>query len=44
MLVLMLAAIVEAQLGLKEVGFRFGSVIVHEVNIIGRGQNRRVQE
>jgi creatinine deaminase len=39
----MLAAIAEADAGLREGGIPIGSVIVHEGRIIGRGHNRRVQ-
>ncbi len=39
----MRAAIVEAELGLREGGIPIGSVLVHEGRIIGRGHNRRVQ-
>jgi cytosine/creatinine deaminase len=37
------AAIVEAELGLREGGIPIGSVIAHHGRIIGRGHNRRVQ-
>ena len=40
---LLLAAIEEAERGLKEGGIPIGSVIGHEGRIIGRGHNRRVQ-
>jgi len=40
----MLAAIDEAQAGLKEGGIPIGSVLVHNGRIIGRGHNRRVQK
>src|SRR5438105_2980515 len=40
---LLLAAIEEAENGLKEGGIPIGSVIVHQSRIIGRGHNRRVQ-
>jgi cytosine deaminase len=39
----LLAAIAEAEAGLREGGIPIGSVIVHGRNIIGRGHNRRVQ-
>jgi cytosine/creatinine deaminase len=39
----MLAAIEQAQLGLKEGGLPIGSVLVRGDHIIGRGRNRRVQ-
>ena len=39
----MLAAIAEAEAGLREGGIPIGSVIVHNGRIIGRGHNRRVQ-
>ena len=39
----MKAAIEEAQLGLSEGGIPIGSVIVHDLKILGRGHNRRVQ-
>ena len=39
----MLAAIAEAEAGLREGGIPIGSVIVHDGRIIGRGHNRRVQ-
>ena len=39
----LLAAIAEAQTGLREGGIPIGSVIVHQGRIIGRGHNRRVQ-
>ncbi len=39
----LLAAITEAQAGLREGGIPIGSVIVHAGQIIGRGHNRRVQ-
>ena len=39
----MLAAIAEAETGLREGGIPIGSVIVHDGRIIGRGHNRRVQ-
>jgi cytosine/creatinine deaminase len=38
------AAIVEAELGLREGGIPIGSVIVSRGTIIGRGHNRRVQQ
>src|SRR5437870_2475284 len=40
----MLAAIDEAQAGLKEGGIPIGSVLVYRGEIIGRGHNRRVQK
>src|SRR3989440_12564966 len=40
----MLAAIDEAQAGLKEGGIPIGSVLVHNGKIIGRGHNRRIQK
>jgi cytosine deaminase len=40
----MLAAIAEAEIGLREGGIPIGSVIVHRGSIIGRGHNRRVQQ
>ena len=40
----MLAAIDEAQAGLKQGGIPIGSVLVHNGRIIGRGHNRRVQK
>src|SRR5437016_1256428 len=40
---LLVAAIEEAENGLKEGGIPIGSVIVHDGRIIGRGHNRRVQ-
>jgi creatinine deaminase len=39
----MLAAIAEAEEGLREGGIPIGSVLVHRGRIIGRGHNRRVQ-
>ena len=39
----MRAAVVEAELGLREGGIPIGSVLVHEGRVIGRGHNRRVQ-
>jgi cytosine/creatinine deaminase len=39
----MQAAIVEAELGLREGGIPIGSVLVHRGVILGRGHNRRVQ-
>ena len=39
----MLAAIAEAEAGLREGGIPIGSVIVHNGRLIGRGHNRRVQ-
>src|ERR1044072_8832201 len=40
----MLAAIEEAEQGLREGGIPIGSVLVHDGKIIGRGHNRRVQK
>ncbi len=40
----MLAAIEEAELGLREGGIPIGSVLVHGGRILGRGHNRRVQQ
>lgn len=40
----MLAAIAEAEAGLREGGIPIGSVLVHDGRIIGRGHNRRVQK
>jgi cytosine/creatinine deaminase len=40
----MLAAIAEAEAGLREGGIPIGSVLVHEGKIIGRGHNRRIQK
>src|SRR5215470_12900579 len=40
----MLAAIEEAEAGLREGGIPIGSVLVHRGQIIGRGHNRRVQK
>ena len=40
----LLAAIEEAQQGLREGGIPIGSVLVHNGRIIGRGHNRRVQK
>ena len=39
----LLAAIEEAEAGLREGGIPIGSVLVHDGRIIGRGHNRRVQ-
>jgi len=39
----LLAAIAEAEEGLREGGIPIGSVLVHGDRIIGRGHNRRVQ-
>ena len=41
--VFMLAAIAEAETGLREGGIPIGSVLVHDGRILGRGHNRRVQ-
>jgi cytosine deaminase len=40
----MLAAIEEAETGLREGGIPIGSVLVYEGHILGRGHNRRVQQ
>jgi len=40
----MLAAIAEAETGLREGGIPIGSVLVHDGRILGRGHNRRVQQ
>jgi len=40
----LLAAIEEAELGLREGGVPIGAVLVHHGAIIGRGHNRRVQQ
>lgn len=40
----LLAAIEEAQIGLKEGGIPIGSVLVKDGKIIGRGHNQRVQK
>jgi len=40
----MLAAIEEAEAGLREGGIPIGSVLVYEGRILGRGHNRRVQQ
>src|SRR5437763_479369 len=40
----MLAAIEEAEAGLREQGIPIGSVVVFRGEIIGRGHNRRVQK
>jgi cytosine/creatinine deaminase len=40
----MLAAIEEAESGLREGGIPIGSVLVYRGQIIGRGHNRRVQK
>ena len=42
--VFMLAAIAEAETGLREGGIPIGSVLVHDGRILGRGHNRRVQQ
>lgn len=39
----LLAAIAEAEAGLKEGGIPIGSVLVHANKILGRGHNRRIQ-
>ena len=39
----LLAAIEEAEIGLREGGIPIGSILVHGGRIIGRGHNRRVQ-
>jgi cytosine/creatinine deaminase len=40
----MMAAIEEAEAGLREGGIPIGSVLVHDGKILGRGHNRRVQQ
>src|SRR5258705_9888986 len=40
----LLAAIEEAEQGLKEGGILIGAVLVHRDRILGRGHNRRVQQ
>jgi len=40
----MIAAIEEAETGLREHGIPIGSVLVHEGRVIGRGHNRRIQQ
>jgi creatinine deaminase len=40
----LLAAIEEAQQGLKEGGIPIGAALVHRGRILGRGHNRRVQQ
>src|SRR5712691_4828737 len=40
----LLAAIEEAEQGLKEGGIPIGAVLVHRGRILGRGHNRRVQQ
>ncbi len=40
----MIAAIEEAETGLRENGIPIGSVLVHEGRVIGRGHNRRIQQ
>ena len=40
----MMAAVEEAEKGLREGGIPIGSVLVHRGRIIGRGHNRRVQQ
>jgi len=40
----LLAAIEEAELGLREGGIPIGAVLVHDGRIVGRGHNRRVQQ
>jgi cytosine/creatinine deaminase len=40
----MLAAVEEAEAGLREGGIPIGSVLVYQGQIIGRGHNRRVQK
>jgi cytosine/creatinine deaminase len=42
--VFMMAAIAEAETGLREGGIPIGSVLVHDGRILGRGHNRRVQQ
>ena len=39
----LLAAIAEAEIGLREGGIPIGSVLMHQGRIVGRGHNRRVQ-
>ena len=39
----LLAAIAEAESGLREGGIPIGSVLMHQGRIVGRGHNRRVQ-
>ena len=39
----LLAAIAEAEIGLREGGIPIGSVLIHQGRIAGRGHNRRVQ-
>ena len=39
----LLAAIAEAEIGLREGGIPIGSVLIHQGRIVGRGHNRRVQ-
>lgn len=39
----LLAAIEEAEAGLREGGIPIGSVLVHDGRILGRGHNRRIQ-
>ena len=40
----MMAAIEEAEAGLREGGIPIGSVLVYDGRILGRGHNRRVQQ
>ena len=40
----LLAAIAEAEQGLREGGIPIGAVLVHADRILGRGHNRRVQQ
>ena len=40
----MLAAIEEAEAGLREGGIPIGSVLVHDGRILGRGHNQRIQK
>ena len=40
----LLAAIEEAEKGLKEGGIPIGSILVHEGEILGRGRNQRIQK
>src|SRR6476659_6906788 len=40
----LLAAVAEAELGLREGGIPIGAVLVHGDRILGRGHNRRVQQ
>ena len=40
----LLAAVAEAELGLREGGIPIGAVLVHGDRVLGRGHNRRVQQ